>query len=165
MEIEDDYTQQLGKLIFTKSVKGPVTQEEAEGALTFTVTTVIDNKTMYVQKDGTVKETPYTFHLNDKYNDERIFKVETDAEGNETYTATFDKLPIGQKFTVTETNTTIVDEYGNPYKLAEDTVTSKESDEISATPATVEIEDVYTQQLGKLVFTKSVKGPVSKAEA
>ncbi|MBO4495355.1 MAG: hypothetical protein J5752_05810, partial [Clostridiales bacterium] len=64
-----------GKLIFTKTVKGPVTQAEAEGGLTFQVYTMDGTTKKYIQLDGSLSETAYTFKLTDEYNGKKIFSV------------------------------------------------------------------------------------------
>ena len=80
VELSDEYVKAVGGLVITKTIIGGVTEEEAEGALTFTVTTeveeekkdeegnvitgedgnpVMETVTYYVTKDGklTTEET------------------------------------------------------------------------------------------------------------
>ena len=65
VELLDVYEGPKGGLSITKTVEGPVTDEEARGALTFQVTTVVDGKTMYLTAEGTLTDEVTTLKLSD----------------------------------------------------------------------------------------------------
>ena len=94
---EDDYTNQTetqtGNLQLTKTIKGDITEEEAEGALTFEVTTA-DGK--WLKADGNLSDTKVELTLKD-------FDHE---DGTKEYTLSFEGIQIGD-YTVTETTKTI----------------------------------------------------------
>ena len=56
VEFQNDYTKQTGTLELTKTIKGDITKEEAEGALTFIVATKVTEDgqevTKYLDKNG-----------------------------------------------------------------------------------------------------------------
>ena len=94
----EEKTEDKGSIKLTKSFDGAnVTKEEAEGAITFEITTKIGNKTYYVDKDGNLTQDKTVLTLKDGF---------TYDEKTGTFSKTFDDLPIG-KYTVKETNTEI----------------------------------------------------------
>ena len=91
---EDDYTNQKGSLTITKSFDGyNVTDDEAEGGITFTVK---NGEGKYLKEDGTLSDEAVTYTLIPN------FTKNTDG----TYTKTFTNVPVGD-YTVTETNSEI----------------------------------------------------------
>ncbi|MCR4845246.1 MAG: DUF5979 domain-containing protein, partial [Eubacterium sp.] len=67
--ITDAYKKATGDLVLTKSITGPATQAEAEGALTFQITTGTGTDKKYVTADGTLTSTETTLKLTDKKSD------------------------------------------------------------------------------------------------
>ncbi|SCW69538.1 hypothetical protein SAMN02910456_02646, partial [Ruminococcaceae bacterium YRB3002] len=157
VDLKDVYEAPTGGLVITKTVVGPVTEEEAAGALTFQVTTVIEGVTKYLTKDGKLVDEVTTLKLSDSC-------FEDTGDGK--WTATFSNLPTG-KYNVTEINTAIKDKDGNNYKfIMDDSITVKENVAVStASGATVDLKDVYEAPTGGLVITKTVVGPVTEEEA
>lgn len=145
VDFEDDYAKDEGKLVITKTIKGDVTKEEAEGALQFTV---LNNDTGHVD---TYKLTDFTYDsVTGKYSKEL-----TATSGG---------------YTVTES---IYDIHGYVLKQVTTSVNGgPKEDTNKATTAvtynnttTVDFEDEYTKDFGKLVITKTIKGDVTKEEA
>ena len=136
--IVDSYEveEKFGGLKIVKSFDGAnVTKEEAEGALTFQVTTVIEETTYYVDKDGNLTTEEKTLTLNDGFVYDETAK---------TFTKTFpaDKLPIGE-YTVTEKDTEI-----DGYEFTGSTVNDEEGtstliDVTEGNVSEVEIVDKY----------------------
>ena len=143
VDFEDSYTAKPGKLVITKTIKGDVTAEEAEGALEFKVTAPSGDAKTYTLKDFTRGEDgKYTLTLNNvaagKYN---VEETTYDIEGN----------AVTVKYSVnggdaTEGSKTDVDVSKN-------------------NTSTVDFEDNYTARPGKLVITKTIKGDVTAEEA
>ncbi|MBQ7991128.1 MAG: hypothetical protein IJ251_08795, partial [Oscillospiraceae bacterium] len=115
-----------GTLIITKSVDGAnVTKEEAEGALTFTVT---NDEGKYLDADGNVSEDEQILTLAD-------FEYD---QNTKIWTKTFEEIPVGS-YTVTETNSEI-----EGYTFVADLSTTEGTAEITENAEeTVEIKNVY----------------------
>ena len=96
VDFEDDYTKQTGILELTKTILGDITEEEAEGTLTFVITTKVteggNEVTKYLKADGTLSDTEAALTLKDFDHEE-----ETDK-----YTLTITTSELGS-YTVTET--------------------------------------------------------------
>ena len=161
--IVDSYEveEKFGGLKIVKSFDGAnVTKEEAEGALTFQVTTVIEETTYYVDKDGNLTTEEKTLTLNDGFVYDETAK---------TFTKTFanDKLPVGE-YTVTEKDTEI-----DGYEFKGSTVngtdgTTATIDVTDGQTAEVAIVDSYEveEKFGGLKIVKSFDGAnVTKEEA
>ena len=138
-----------GKLIIQKKIEGSVTDEEAKGALQFTVES----------KDGTFSET-YTLDKDFDYNSETgIFTKELDV--------------VAGEYTVTES---VRDVDGHVLKSVSYTV-SGSSAETKTDPGsvgvtvqkkgevTVKFKDDYKKATGTLVLKKTIKGEITKEEA
>ena len=82
-------TEKTGSLKLTKTLKGDITEEEAEGALTFEVKT---SGGKWVKADGSLSTTKEVLTL----------KAFSHQKGTMKYSLTLKKLPAG-KYTVTET--------------------------------------------------------------
>lgn len=142
---ENDYSNDTGKLVITKTIEGDVTKEEAEGALRFKVT----------KPDGTFVE--YTLKDFDSYN-----------ETTKTWTKTLDQLEAGN-YTVEETVYTLD---GRTVSVTYDvngggaqTGTAAAAGVADGQVTKVDFKDVYTKTVSKLLITKKIKGDVTKEEA
>lgn len=142
---EDDYTDLPGELIITKTIKGDVTREEAEGALRFKVT---NNDTGFVQK-FTLKDFKYnkktgvwTLKLPAAAGGYTVEETVSDVDG-------FDIVSV--KYTV---------DGGK-----KQTGSSAKAEVASGKSTTVAFEDAYNKKKGRLRITKSVWGGVSREEA
>jgi|GEM_PF-6942125 len=147
---EDDYPEQVGSIEITKTIKGDVTAEEAEGALTFVIETP-DHK--YLKADGTTADTAEQATL--------TLADFVKGEGG-TYTLTIEGVASGEGYTVTETTT---GPEGKPvtvtHKVGEGDVAQgaeAEFDVSTGETARVAFEDDYPEQVGALTVTKTVEG-------
>ena len=139
-----------GSIEITKTIKGDVTAEEAEGALTFVIETP-DHK--YLKADGTTADTAEQATL--------TLADFVKGEGG-TYTLTIEGVASGEGYTVTETTT---GPEGKPvtvtHKVGEGDVAQgaeAEFDVSTGETARVAFEDDYPEQVGALTVTKTVEG-------
>ena len=138
------YSQKPGKLIITKTIKGDVTEEEAEGLLTFKVTdTATDHTDIYTL---------------DQF---------THVPGTDVYTLELE-MPKGT-YKVEETT---YDMAGRTVKVTHSVngaqAIAKAEAEAPVTPGdttTVDFEDNYEWITGNLKITKQLRGDVTKEEA
>ena len=141
IDLEDDYEKiTTGKLTFTKTVTGGVTQEEAEGALTFTIQNETTGKYLAVSESGAISwvdtETALLLGTLAKLDG---YTVTGNAEKNSAIPG-FDKVSTSA-------------ESGSDTLAAEGAIQ-------------IDLEDDYEKiTTGKLTFTKSVTGGVTKEEA
>ena len=113
------YDSPKGSLQITKTVGGEVTQSEAEGALTFQVTTLKNGETYYLTNEGELTKTPTTLALKDKMADGTTpyWTYESVDANTKTWTRTWSDLPLGD-YSVNEINTDIVNgSTGEKYTL------------------------------------------------
>ena len=147
---EDSYRPADGKIVITKTIKGDVTKEEAEGTLQFTVTnTETKEKKTYTLKDFTYddKTGSYTLTLDAAEGSYEVEETIYDIDG---YVTSGVKYAVG-----TQT-------YADGTKAA---VTLKKGETVN-----VAFEDSYTTsekqpEKGKLVITKTLKGDIEPEEA
>ncbi len=146
VDYTNDYTDTRGALVITKTIKGDVTKEEAEGALSFNVK----------NSDGSFDET-YTLLADFEYD-----------EATKTFTKKLVNL-AEDTYTVTEV---IVDIEGKEltsvsYKAGEaDAVEGQEATvNLDANGAVLAYENVYRETRGDLIITKTISGDVTKEEA
>ncbi|MBQ9015973.1 MAG: hypothetical protein IJ109_07595, partial [Firmicutes bacterium] len=148
-------TTQTGKLQLKKTILGDITEEEAEGALTFTVKNE-DGK--YLDKDGNLSDTEVKLTLKDFDH----------KKGTKEYTLEFQGIKVGD-YTVTETTKDITGkDVTVAYKLnGGETQTGVEATAgvTKNETTTVAFEDDYTDQTGNLQLTKTIQGDVTEAEA
>lgn len=142
---ENDYTNNSGKLVITKTIEGDVTKEEAEGALKFKVS----------KPDGTFAE--YTLKDFDSY----------DAV-TKTWTKTLDKLAEGN-YTVEETVYTLDGKTVSVTYMVNGG-TAQTGTKVTAGVAEdqttkVDFKDAYTKLSSQLIITKTIKGDVTREEA
>ncbi len=139
------YAQNPGTLIITKTLKGDVTREEAEGALKFKVTSMDDptDSVVYTLKDFTYNETIGIYTL----------ELSRTAGGYTVEESVYDITGKNVSVTYSVDGADSVDD-----TAAEVTVTAGGSTQ-------VDFEDEYTKQEGKLVITKTIEGDVTKEEA
>ncbi|MBQ8951165.1 MAG: hypothetical protein IJ065_08455, partial [Eubacterium sp.] len=146
-----------GSIVITKSFDGNnVTEEEQEGGLQFQVTTTVDNKTVWLDSEGNLSETEVTLTLANDF---------TYDEAGNTWTKTFDNVPIG-KYTVEETNTTIE---GYNFKGSTFNGVEKANNKVEITveadeESKVEIVDAY-EQVASLTVKKAVTDEAAAAAA
>ena len=108
IDLEDDYEKiTTGKLTFTKTVTGGVTQEEAEGALTFTIQNETTGKYLAVSESGAISwvdtETALLLGTLAKLDG---YTVTGNAENGFLFKVVLDKVEAG-KYTITEANSAI----------------------------------------------------------
>ncbi|MBR3517390.1 MAG: hypothetical protein IKO10_13880, partial [Lachnospiraceae bacterium] len=151
-----------GKLVITKTIKGDVTKEEAEGALQFTITTEVNGNTNYVKADGSLTTEKTSIGLSQF------------SYANNKWTLELDKLETGS-YNVTETITDI-DGYqlaGVSYQVGDNSETDGKTASVTVNKdaeTTVAYTDEYERKVvvpdtGKLVITKTIEGYVTKEEA
>ena len=157
---EDDYKNlPANTLVITKSVKGGVTQQEAEGALTFTIHN--DTTGEYLLADGqTITDKSKAVLTLSDLKKADGYVVTGDAENGFLFTVTFNDVDAGA-YTVTEENATI-DGFKLIKSIKEETETIMEGGS-----AKIELEDEYEEikTTGDLKITKTVKGGVTEEEA
>jgi pilin isopeptide linkage protein len=146
-EIKNTYTAPNGNLVITKTIKGNVTQAEAEGAITFKVTSEAGFEKTYTLKDENVKY---------------------DAT-NKKYTITISGVPVGT-YTVEETTKDITGKTVTVKYQIEDgnQTTGAKAEGISVTSgntSNVAFENDYADETGSIELTKTIKGNVTQAEA
>ena len=96
-----------GKLTFTKTVTGGVTQEEAEGALTFTIQNETTGEYLKVEADGTTSWTETETELTlQELSKVEGYKVTGNAENGFLFEVVLDEVEAGQ-YTITEKNSAI----------------------------------------------------------
>lgn len=138
VDFEDDYIKDEGKLVITKTIKGDVTKEEAEGALQFKVTDTATGKSkIYTLKDFTYDPATgtYTLELDLPSGSYTVEETIYDIKG---YITSSVKYKVGTgEYAAGTSATAKVDPKGS---------------------INVDFEDVYEKNEGKLILTKSVKG-------
>ncbi len=154
-ELKNEYTKQTGSLELTKTIKGEITEEEAEGALTFEIKTENDK---WLAADGSLSDSQVILTLAD-------FDHE---EGSKEYTLKIKKLAVGS-YTVTETTRTIDGKdvtvtYSVNGNDAEEGTEAAAAIENGKTTK-VDFQDDYENHKGNLVIKKSVGGDVTEEEA
>lgn len=134
--ITNTYSQDKGKLTFTKTFDGYNVTDQDKNNITFTVK----------DKDGkVVKEVS-------------LGKMTKGSDGKYTYTV--ENLTPGD-YTVTENNADSMTGYNFVQK---DSVTSGKTTVTSDNTSTIDLSDIYTQKKGILTFTKTFGGDVTKAD-
>ncbi len=150
ISVTDDYKKQTGVLLITKTIKGDVTKEEAEGALQFKVTDTATG----ISKTYTLKEFRY--------------------DASSTATEKKYTLSLPQTIGVYEVEETVYDINGYvtasvKYSVngsAQTSGTKAQAQVTNGATVNVDFEDSYTKpDTGKLVITKTIKGDVTKEEA
>ena len=166
IELKDDYEKiiETGKLTFTKSVTGGVTEEEAEGKLTFTIQNTTTGKYLDVAEDGTASWTETEKELTlGQLSRLKGYTVDGNAENGFLFTVVLDEVEIGT-YTVTEKNSAI-----EGFELKNTSVTTGEQELVKDGEAQIDLKDDYEKLsdtgYGELTFTKTVKGGVTKEEA
>lgn len=133
-----------GKLVITKTIEGDITKEEAEGALTFTVTAPDGSKKTYTLKDFTYDE------ASKKY----VLVLDNLTEGSYTVEETTCDVE-GRKCSVSYS----VD--GAPAQAGNQAVTEVKDN----TEVTVDFKNVYEGKKTQLMITKRIQGDVTREEA
>ena len=143
---KDDYEKATGKLVLKKTIKGSVTKEEAEGALTFTVTDETGKSTDYTLKNFKYDEKTgeYTLELTEEVGEYTVTESVKDIEGH-----------ILQSVTYTLNNGTETNGDSVKAEVKQDKTT------------TVVFKDDYIEEdkTGTLVLKKTIKGAITKEEA
>ena len=140
---------------------GGVTQEEAEGALTFTIQNETTGKYLAVSEAGETSwveaETELSLGVLSKLEG---YTVTGNAENGFLFEVVLDEVEAGQ-YTITEKNSAI-----DGFETKNTSVTSG-SDELSAGgEIQIDLKDDYEEiTTGKLTFTKTVTGGVTQEEA
>ena len=167
VDFENNYTNKKGNFVLTKTISGPVTKDEAEGAIRFEVTTsALNNNGETVKKwltsEGTLSDTQSELKLTDN-------NVTYDEAANK-YTFKFNDIDIGD-YTVKETTTDInVKEVTVTYSVTNEggqPGTAAEGNEITVVvdaqkTTTVDFADDYIATGGPLTITKTFKGDADK---
>ena len=161
VDFEDDY-EKIGTLELTKTIKGEVTEDEYNGALTFEITTTEGEgegqKTLYLNKAGELGETPVQLTLAD-FEDlgNKQFRLVINTEEYRDYTVTETTKDIdGNSVTVS-------------YKVTQDETESEGTGDSAAfsieqgKTTKVDFEDDY-EKVGTLELTKTIKGEVTEDE-
>ena len=149
-------------MTFTKTVKGDVTKEEAEGALTFQVTTGTGTDKKYLTADGTLVSEETTLMLNTKKSDDtNLFTYDST---NKKWTATFTQIDLGE-YTVTETNTAVKISGTDKDYIYKGETNPSDSATLTKNGATLELTDEYDtpedKEYGYINITKTISGPVT----
>ena len=144
LDFNNIYDRKKGTLVITKTIKGEVTKEEAEGALTFKVTDKLSGESK-------------TYTLRD-------FAYDT-ATGKYVLT-----LPIAEGGYDVEETTYAIDGCAVTVKSSVGGAALTESAVVEATvqigqTTNVDFENDYTRHKGKLVIQKTIKGEITKEEA
>jgi hypothetical protein len=144
--ITNTYSQDKGKLTFTKTFDGYNVTDQDKNNITFTVKDK-DGKVVTVKdKDGNV------------VTEVSLGKMTKGSDGKYTYTV--ENLTPGD-YTVTENHADSMTGYNFVQK---DSVTSGKTTVTSDNTSTIDLSDVYTQKKGTLTFTKTFGGDVTKAD-
>ena len=157
VELKDTYEKDKGSFELKKTIKGDITEEEAEGALTFEITTGEGESKKWLKADGSLSDSKVELTLKDF----------THEGGKNDYVLTIDKVLVGT-YNVTETTKdvngkdvsvsyTVGDGESQTGDSAEATVTKDQKTEVA-------FEDNYTDHKGDLIIKKTVGGDVTKEE-
>ncbi|MBQ7425322.1 MAG: hypothetical protein IJV21_03570, partial [Lachnospiraceae bacterium] len=154
IELRDDYEEiTTGKLTFTKSVKGGVTKEEAEGALTFTIYNETTKEYMVVDEDGSIswskEETAVTLSNLSKV--DTYESIENKTAGTFDFTVVFE-VEAGT-YTITEKNSAI-----EGFEPKSTSVTTGGTELAANGKAKIELTDEYNKLAGNLKITKTIDG-------
>jgi pilin isopeptide linkage protein len=155
LTISNTVEKKTGNLELTKTIKGDITEEEAEGALRFEVKSE-DGK--WLDKDGNLSEEKVELTLAD-------FQHE---EGTKEYTLKIEGVDLGN-YSITETTKDVsgkdvtVKYSVNGGEATEGTAAAAEVKD--GETATVAFEDDYKNQTGNLELTKTIKGDITEEEA
>ncbi|SDL66964.1 hypothetical protein SAMN04487833_12630, partial [Sarcina sp. DSM 11001] len=157
--IEEIVPVTTGKLTFTKTVTGGVTQEEAEGALTFTIQNETTGKYLLVSEEGEVSwvetETELSLEVLSKLT--TGYTVTEDAENGFLFTVVLDDVEPGT-YTITEKNSAI-----QGFGMKSSSVTTDSNELAAGEEVDIELIDDY-EKLGTLELTKTIKGEVTEDE-
>ena len=155
---EDDYKNQTGSLELKKTIKGDITEDEANGALKFEV----KSGEKWLNKDGSLSNQKVILTLGD------FTKVTTADGAVASYKLTINDVEIGN-YTVTETtkdvtgkDVTVTYKVGNGEATKGDAATAAVAKDATTTVA---FEDDYKNQTGNLELTKTIKGDITEDEA
>ena len=157
ISLRDDYEAiTTGKLTFTKTVTGGVTQEEAEGALTFTIQNETTGEYLRVEADGTTSWTETETELTLKeLSKVEGYKVTGNAENSFLFEVVLDEVEAG-KYTIIEKNSAI-----EGFEAKTTSVTSGSEELEALGEIRIDLKDDYEEieqgPTGHLTFTKSVK--------
>ena len=146
-----------GVLELKKTIKGDITEEEAEGALKFEVTTGEGESKKWLDKDGSLSDSKVELTLKDF----------THTEGKDDYVLTIEKVPVGG-YSVTETTKDVSGkDVSVSYTIGEGEAQTGDSAAATVTKdqkTEVAFEDNYTNQTGPFELKKTVGGDVTKEE-
>ena len=162
IDLEDDYEKiTTGKLTFAKTVTGGVTKEEAEGALTFTIKNETTGKYLSVSEAGAISwvdtETELLLGRLAKLDG---YTVTGDVDEGFLFKVVLEDLEIGT-YTITEKNSSI-----DGFETQTTSVHSGSKELEAAQEIQINLNDIYEEiTTGKLMFTKTVTGGVTKEEA
>ena len=151
--VTNDYTRDKGNLVITKLVKGPVTEEEFNGALTFKVIDEKGNPITVIKNDGTTG-------TSEKMTIKDYFKPVSSSNGEFKYKLVIENVPTG-KYTVTETNTNTT---FDGYELVSKTG-GGETNVVKGKNAITEFVDEYKQVTGSLEIVKNFKDAPTNLDA
>ena len=155
---KEETVEETGKITFTKSVTGGVTEEEAKGALTFTIQNTTTGNYLHVREEGEVSwaedEAELTLGALSKVSG---YSIAGNAENGFLFTVVLDNVDIGT-YTITETNSAIEG------FIAKDTSVTTGSEELAAGgEKQIDLRDDY-EEVGSLELTKTIEGDLTLAE-
>ena len=162
ISLRDDYEKiTTGRLTFTKTVTGGVTQEEAEGALTFTIQNETTEKYLAVSEAGETSwvdaETELSLGVLSKVEG---YTVTGSAENGFLFEVVLDEVEAG-KYTITEKNSAI-----EGFETKTTSVTSGSKELAAMGEIRIDLKDDYEEiTTGRLTFAKTVTGGVTQEEA
>ncbi len=149
--VTNDYTRDKGNLVIKKLVKGPVTEDEFNGALTFSITDKNGKAIAVTKNDGTTG-TSENMTIKD------YFKPVSSGNKEFKYELVIENVPT-DTYTVTETNSTF-----DGYELVSKTGGGKTT-VVKGEDAVSNFVDEYKQVTGSLEIVKNFKDAPSNLDA
>ena len=162
IDLKDDYEAiKTGKLTFTKTVTGGVTEEEAKGALTFVIHNETTGEYLSVGEDGTISWTDTEKNLTlGELSRLDGYSVTGSAENGFLFTVVLEDVEQG-RYIITEENSDI-----EGFETKTTSINTGSGELAALGELQIDLRDDYEEiTRGSLVFIKTVTGGVTQEEA
>ena len=162
IDLKDDYEEiTTGKLTFTKTVTGGVTEAEAKGALTFAIHNETTGEYLSVGEDGTISWTDTEKNLTlGELSRLDGYSVTGSAENGFLFTVVLEDVERG-RYIITEENSDI-----EGFETKTTSINTGSGELAALGELQIDLRDDYEEiTRGSLVFIKSVTGGVTQEEA
>ena len=155
--VTNDYTRDKGNLVITKTVKGPVTEDEFNGKLTFTIVDKNNKPITVTKNDGVTTGTSVDMTLKD------YFTLVSSGNNEFKYELRVENVPTGT-YKVTETNSTF-DGYVLTKKTGDESPQYVKKYEQPGDETVVDFVDEYKMAVGSLEIVKGFTDAPSNLDA